>query len=269
MFPELFRIGNFALRSYGLLLAIAFLTATILAIRRAKKLGVDGKIIENLSTIVIIASIVGSRLFYVIFHIEEFRGHWLDIISPYQSDGSCGLAGLSMMGGVVLAIFACLVYIARKQLNFYKLADIVAPAMALGFGIARIGCFLNGCCFGRPICPNLGMVFPPNSPAGATFTGIAICPTQLFHSFSNLLIFGILLAVERKVKVTKGSLFGLFLALYAVQRVIVDHFRYYEPNAIVFKIGASHFTYSGLLAVILGIAGLILIFTGADENNKG
>jgi phosphatidylglycerol:prolipoprotein diacylglycerol transferase len=121
-----------------------------LATRRAKNRGINPNDIMDLSVIILISSIVGSRLMYVVFHLDEFRGRWLDTINPFQSDGQIGLAGLTLLGGVLLAFISSYLFLRHRKLSFLKFADVVMPSVGLGIFLTRIGCFLNGCCFGLP-----------------------------------------------------------------------------------------------------------------------
>lgn len=269
MHPELFHIGRFSLRSYGVMLAIAFLVGILLAIKRASKRGISPKFMNDLSFIIVIASIIGSRFFYVVFHLDEFRGHWLDIISPVQSDGSCGIAGLSMLGGVVLALLSGIFYAAYKRVDIYDLGDSVAPSIALGFGFGRIGCFLNGCCFGLPTSSKLGVIFPPGSPAGETFPQTPLIPTQLYASALGFIIFALLLLIERIAKPPKGVIFGLFLLLYGIDRFWLDTIRYYETNAIFASFGSFRLTYNQIIVVVLAILGIIFIVNGMRSRKTG
>ncbi|MFC1726839.1 prolipoprotein diacylglyceryl transferase family protein, partial [candidate division KSB1 bacterium] len=107
MYPNIFKIGWFELRSYGLLLMVAFLIGIFLTKRYAVKKGIKGETVLDMSVIIVISSLIGSRFLYVIFHLNEFRGKWLDIINPFHGEGSFGIAGLSMMGGIVFAVVSC------------------------------------------------------------------------------------------------------------------------------------------------------------------
>ncbi|MCJ7497615.1 MAG: prolipoprotein diacylglyceryl transferase, partial [candidate division Zixibacteria bacterium] len=149
MCPVLFKIGPVSIKSYGLFLVFAFITGIILALWRSKKEGVKPEKIIDLTLLVLISSLLGSRLFYVVYHLDEFQGHFWDVINPFQSSGEIGIGGLSMMGGVVLSVVAGAVYLFLKKMPVWKIADIVSPSFASGLGFARIGCFLNGCCPGK------------------------------------------------------------------------------------------------------------------------
>ena len=236
MHPVIFRMGSFELRSYGLLLAISFLVGIFMATRRAKKKNVDPNKIMDLSVIIIISSIVGSRLLYVLAHLDEFKGHWLDTFNPFQSNGQIGLAGLTLLGGVVLTFITGYIYLRMKKLPFLIFADIVMPSVAFGIFLTRIGCYLNGCCFGVPCAPHWGVVFHPESAAGNFYQGIPLYPTQLYSSAYGLVIFFLLLWLERWQK-ADGFLLYWFLILYGISRFTVDFFRYYESSMVFMRIG--------------------------------
>jgi phosphatidylglycerol:prolipoprotein diacylglycerol transferase len=254
MHPELFKIGPFAIHSYGVMLALSFILGIYVAVRKGEKRGIKGDEIVNLGFIIIIASIVGARLFYVLFHTEEFSGRWLYAFWPVQEDGTVGLGGLILLGGFILAVAAAAVYIYVKKLNFWKLADSIAPAIALGVFLTRIGCFLNGCCFGKACSYPWGVSFPPHSPAGATMGSIHIHPTQLYSSFYGLVIFGILMFLDRK-PVFDGALLGVFLILYGLSRFTVDFFRFYENQ--MFLIDGLQF--NQIISLLMLFSGILLI----------
>jgi len=257
MYPVLIKLGPVAVRTYGFLLALAFVSAIWFSARRAKKQGLRIEWLPDLSLIVLISAIVGSRFFYVIYHLEEFEGRILDMINPIQSTGEIGIGGLSMFGGLVLAIVCGIIYIHIKKLSVWRIADIVAPSIMLGLGIARIGCFLNGCCFGQPSQSILAFVFPPDSAAGYMFPDTPIFPVQLVASFYGFFIFGILLVLER-FKRFNGSTFWLMLVFYSVARFIIDFFRYYEEGMIFATIGGARFTVNQGLIVLIFIFSLFM-----------
>jgi phosphatidylglycerol:prolipoprotein diacylglycerol transferase len=205
--------------------------------------------LPDLSLIILITAILGSRFFYVIRHLEEFEGHLWDMINPIQSSGEIGIGGLSMFGGLVLAILCSIIYLRLKKLNVQRIADIVAPSIMLGLGVARIGCFLNGCCFGEPTQSCLGVIFPPDSPAGYFYPGTRIFPIQLVASFEGFLIFGILIFIE-KFKKFDGFTFWSMLALYSVGRFTIDFFRYYEKSMVFTQIGGISFSLNQALTTL-------------------
>jgi phosphatidylglycerol---prolipoprotein diacylglyceryl transferase len=254
MHPILFKIGPLAIHSYGIMLALSFILGIFIAVRLGKKRGIDENEIVNIGFIIIISSIVGARLFYVLFHLNEFQGRWLYTFWPVQRDGSVGLGGLILLGGFLTALISSTVYIIYKKLNFWKLADSIAPGIAIGIFFTRIGCYLNGCCFGKACSPALGVIFPPHSAAHSVMGSVPLYPTQLYSSFYGLLIFGILLWIDRKIRFD-GLNIGIFLILYGIARFAVDFFRYYENQ--MFIVGGLGFNQVVSLSMLL--AGLVMI----------
>ena len=269
MHPVLFKIGALEIRAYGLMLALSFLIGIYLSIHRAKKQNVNPNHIMDLSVLIIISAIVGSRLLYVVAHLEEFEGRWLDTINPFQSTGQIGLAGLTVLGGVILSFIASFIFLKSKKLPFYKIADIMVPAVGLGIFLTRIGCYLNGCCFGLP-CDEHSAVcvtFPLNSAAGSQFPGLPLVPTQLYSSFYGLIIFVSLLVAERWKKFD-GFLLALFFILYGLSRFIIDIYRYYEDSMVILTWGARGLSLNQGISLLFVLLGIILLIFGYIKINK-
>ena len=248
MYPDLLTIGPVHIKTYGLALAISFFLGVWLAVRRAEKNGLRSQDMLDLCFIIIIAAVIGSRLFYVVYHTEEFVGHWLDAINPFQSSGVIGIAGLSMMGGIVLAIIGALIYFIARRMNPWPMLDAMAPAFFLGLGITRIGCFFNGCCYGLPTDSWCGVTFP--------FHNHAVWPTQLFSSAAGFIMLAILLIAEKK-KSFNGFTFWLALMMYSVWRFIIDFMRYYEDSMVILNIGSAHITRNQFLTICLFVIALL------------
>ncbi len=164
MWPTLFKIPIIMvpIRSYGFMLMVGFLGGTWWAARRAARVKCDPDMVVNLGFIALVASVVGSRLFYVIHYWDEHfagRGLWAVV------DITAG--GLEFYGGFVGALIALLVYMKIRKVSIRLYLDIVTPSLMFGMAMARIGCFLNGCCWGGP-CPEhlpWAVRFPYASPA--------------------------------------------------------------------------------------------------------
>lgn len=224
MHPILLRLGPLTLGAYSAMLALSFLLGTLLASRRAKTRGLDPDVMLDISLIALITSILGSRALHVAFHLEQIES-WRDVFA--LSSG-----GLSMYGGVLAAMGGSWLYSCWRRVRFLTLADVVAPSLALGLGVTRIGCFLNGCCYGRPTTVPFGVSFPAGSHAAFAFGDTALHPTQLYSSATGFLMLFALLAFERKQR-GEGRVFGMFLVLDAVGRFTLDFVRSYEANAYV------------------------------------
>ena len=270
MHPVLFKLGPFQITSYGLLLAISFMVGILYATRRAKKYNIAPDRVMDLAMIIIVSSIVGSRFLYVIFHLDEFHGHWLDTFNPFQSSGQIGIAGLTLLGGVVLSIITSLLFLKIKKLSFLKFADVLIPCVALGIFFTRIGCFLAGCCYGRPTDLPWGVQFPPGSAAHFHYGEIHIHPAQLYSSFYGLIIFTLLLLSEKKHKFD-GQLFYSFLVLYGMARFLVDFVRYYEPTMVFANIGGLALSVNqgiSLLMILIGSAFLFINYRKIAQTQK-
>jgi len=202
------------------MLLLAFIIGIWVAEKRAKEKGLKPSIISDLVLWVIIGVLFGSRLFYVIMHWSDFKDNLWEIIMVWHG-------GAVYFGGFVFAFLFGIAYSLIKKLPLVQLFDTIAPSIALGEGIGRIGCFLNGCCFGKP-SRFLGVVFRPESPAGYTFQDTPLLPTQLFQSFAGFLIFIFLLYIEKKRDFKKGQIFSLFLILFSGFRFLINFLRYYE-----------------------------------------
>ncbi len=240
MYRILFNIGSFPIYSYGAMIALAFIVGILLAMKEAKRIGENPERILDLSLYVILGALIGGRLGYVIFYLDYYLKNPIKIF--YFRQG-----GLAFLGGFILAFILGSWYVLRNKLSFWKYTDIAAPSLALGIGIARIGCFLNGCCFGL-ISENFGLKFPSlNMPpvylqqlkdgliaSGSPFT-LPVIPTQLYSSLYGFLIFIILLGIK-KYKKYDGYIFLVFLVLYSISRFIIEFFRFYENNFIIFNL---------------------------------
>jgi phosphatidylglycerol:prolipoprotein diacylglycerol transferase len=137
MYPILLKIGEFTFHTYGFLLAVAFLLAVFVALREAKRLGVDPNLMMDLAFYALLAALIGSRFFYVLTSWEEFQDNPIDIVRFWKG-------GLVFYGGLIFAFLVGLWYVRKHRLNFRRLADIVAPAIPLGQAIGRLGCFSAG-----------------------------------------------------------------------------------------------------------------------------
>lgn len=252
MHPILIRIANFQIYSYGVMLFLSFLIGTKLVEVRAKKFGVDPAKITDLAILVLVAVIIGARFLYVVFHWTEFQNDLIGTIAFWRG----GLGGLMFFGGLLFALIAGLIFVRRNKLPMLKMLDAIAPSIVLGEGLTRLGCFLNGCCFGKPTNSFLGVIFPSESAAGCTFD-IPIHPTQLYSSLAGFILFITALILEKK-RLKDGLLFGIIMMFYTLFRFGIDFVRYYENSA----------NFWGNQIIAFGLFILALIFTIAQYKRK-
>ncbi len=253
-------LGPLAIRSYGVMLVVAFWLGIELSARTAKRRGLDANRILDMGLVVLVASLVGSRLLYVITHFSEYQQDRIGIFRVWEG-------GLTFYGGLIAGIGFGMAYLWRKGLPVLEVADIVAPQIALGIAIARIGCFLNGCCFGKESTLPWACVFPPDCQAGWVMAGKAVHPTQIYSSIANVAIF---LFLKRLLKRghPRGTVFFSFLVLYGSWRFVIDYLRYYESGMYI---GPVSITWNQIVSLVMLATGLALIRRSvgrgrADEN---
>jgi phosphatidylglycerol:prolipoprotein diacylglycerol transferase len=258
--PILFRIGSYEVPAYGVALTIAFAVGIAIGRRRARAVGIDEERVIDACLIALGMSLLGARLLWVATHLEVFAGpggSWWDALNPFGT-GRMGFTGLSMMGGVVLATASGVAYLAWRGLPLLRTVDVLMPSALLGEGITRIGCFLNGCCYGHPCDGWFCLAFPPGSGAHAAFGGAALHPTQLYASALGVAGFFALSALWRARR-ADGVVFFAFLVWVGAQRILLDLLRFHDPGTIWARVAGVGIPSSSLLSaalVAVGLAGL-------------
>ena len=238
MIPVLFHIGPLTVYSYGLMLAIAVMVCAYLLSRDARPLGIAPEAVYDFVFWTVLSGIFGARLFYVLMNLDFYlRSPW-EILMVQNG-------GLAIQGGLVLGAVVGMWQIRRMKLPPLVMWDLSAPYLALGESIGRIGCFLNGCCYGRPVA--WGIYFPVHQDY--------LHPTQLYATAALFLIYVFLKWFQKAIPADSrpaGKIFVYYLWLESFQRFIIEFFR-----------GDHNVTYGGLSIYQLfciGIfsAGLIL-----------
>ena len=245
MHQILFKYGFFEIRTYGVMVAAAFMISILAASYFAKKEGIKTDIISDIGLIAIAGGIIGARALYVLVGWKSFFStHIPDIFMVWEG-------GLVFYGGLIGAFTGVFIYVLAKKEPFFGIADLLIPFVALGHSIGRLGCFFNGCCYGR--ADNVhGMIFP--SIGG----GVPRLPTQLYESGLNLMNFILLLFLYDKLKQKKGILFFLYVFNYGIIRVIMETFRGDDERGMLF--GFSTSTVISYFMIAAGLAGLIFLW---------
>lgn len=207
----LFKIFGVAVHGYGLMLAIAFLVGIIGISKMAKPYGIKFDTVVDLGIWIIVGAVIGARAAYV---ITEFR-YFLTV--PWWNVFMVGSGGLAFHGGLIGGFLAGYWFVSYKKIYPWKLADIAAPIIALGYSIVRIGCFMNGCCYGK--VSNV-----PWALRCAAGDSALRHPTQLYSMLGSFILFLILFRL-RNHRHFSGYLFLLYVGLYSVMRFIVEIFR--------------------------------------------
>jgi phosphatidylglycerol:prolipoprotein diacylglycerol transferase len=249
MHPILIKIGPLTIHTYGVLIAAGFILGLALAVRQAKKQGIPADKIVDLGFYMLIAAIIGSRLFFVLVEAGHFLKNPLDIFKIWQG-------GLVFYGGVIFAIPVAVWYAKKKGLDIWGTADIFAPSLAIGHAIGRLGCFSAGCCYGKH-AEDLPWAVTFLDPESLARIGVPLHPTQLYESAGEFINFLVLITL-RKHQSFKGQLFLSYLLIYSVIRFIVEFFRGDEVRGFLF----GNISISQGISVLLFLSALtaILIF---------
>jgi phosphatidylglycerol:prolipoprotein diacylglycerol transferase len=250
MLPKLISIGGFYLPAYGVLVATAFLAALWLTSRLARQAGLDSEKVVNLGVYCALAGIVGAKVLMIVLD-PEFRTHPLEVfsISTLQSAGI-------FYGGLIAALVMAYYYMQRNGLPVFATADLFAPGVALGHAIGRLGCFAAGCCWGKPTHLPWAVTFTnPDARAVGVPLGIPLHPTQLYESFAEMIICGVLYTLARR-RHKPGSVIGLYLALYGTVRLLVEFLREHdESNPLGGPLSLEQW-----ISLVLALFGIWLIF---------
>lgn len=266
MHPIAFQIGGLTVRWYGVMIAVAFLVGLWTAARRAPRVGIPGERIYDVGLWLIVGAIGGARLFYVLSYPEKVFENPLFPNAPWTEVFMVQRGGLVFYGGLIGAAIACVVFAWVRKLPLWRLADVLSPSIALGYVPGRIGCFLNGCCFGRPCdlpwavrYPTQSDVWQQHFEAGLTALGAPsapVHPTQLYDALLSLALYIGLAALFRRRRF-EGQVFATYLMGYAIQRSYVELFRGdYPPGHLHAGLTPAH-----LWSIVIFACGAALFWT--------
>ncbi len=200
---------------YGIFVASGFMAGLWTASRRAMRDRIQPDMIVDLGPWLLVGAIVGARILYVVsYWNESFAGRpWTEIFMVQHG-------GLVYYGGLIGASLACSLFAMLKKLPLWRLADILAPSIALGSFFGRWGCLMNGCCYGRPTTLPWGIQFPKDHETYPNY----VHPTEIYDSLLNLALYAFLAWLFRR-KGFDGQVFAVYLICYAVLRSFVEFFR--------------------------------------------
>ncbi len=262
MYPELFRIGNFPINTYGVFLAIAFLCAILIAVRLARRDGLPGEKIYDLSLWMLLAGLVGSKVL-MLFTEPDYRDNPALLLSlDFLRSGGV------FYGGLLGAVLAGYFLMKRYKLPWWKTADACAPGIAVANFFGRQGCFAAGCCWGKPTTLPWGVKF---SELGHQITGVPtdvhLHPTQLYESFAMLLVFFFLLWLHKR-KRFDGQVILAYALLYSAIRFAIEFVRD-DPRGDVFGLTSlTGLSTSQLISLVIGIWALILLIRRRRRANS-
>ncbi len=265
MHPELFKIGPFTVHSFGLMMAFGFIIASIILTKEINRKGYDPNLGSTITLLAVIFGIAGSKILYLIEDWHHF------ILNPIREAFSPG--GLTWYGGFFLATFAIWIYTKKKKVPFLKICDSAAPALMLGYGVARIGCHLAG---------DGDYGFPTDLPWGAVYSNgtyppslafrdfpeivekygingivpdtITVHPTPIYESILSVILFLIMWKLRKK-NFVDGKMFMLYLIFYGSSRLMIEFIRL-NPRILF---GLSEAQLLSIILIMIGFIGLRIL----------
>jgi phosphatidylglycerol---prolipoprotein diacylglyceryl transferase len=253
MYPTLLKFGSFEITTFGLMMFLAFIIGGWVLAKQFRRYGLDEELASSIVVAAALGGIIGAKIYYAIL----FRD-WHLLFDR---------AGLVWYGGLIGGFLSCFWLVWRRRVNFLTVADAAAPALSIGYALGRIGCFLVGDDYGRPTDAWFGVAFPKGAPPTTASSlrdfGVAVDPsipgyqvlkvhpTQLYESSAALVMFAILMWVNRRPH-PRGRAFGLFLVLLGIERFCVEFVRAKDDRFF------GGFTVAQVISVVIVIAGLLL-----------
>lgn len=208
MDPVAFKIFGIEVMWYGVLISLAVIIGTVLALRETKRQGVDENDFIDLLLYAIPIAIVGARLYYVIFNWNYYKD---DLVQILNFRGG----GLAIHGALISAVIVAVIFTRKRHIDFWKMADIAAPSIVLGQAIGRWGNYINQEAYGTPT----------DLPWGIMVNGVKVHPTFLYESIGDFSIFLFLLWYRRNREKVSGEVFLIYIMLYSLVRFFVEGLR--------------------------------------------
>jgi phosphatidylglycerol:prolipoprotein diacylglycerol transferase len=246
MFPILLQIGPLAIRTYGAMVALAFLASLQVARIAAQARRIGEAFLLDLVAILIVSGLIGARVLYVLLNLSYFRQHPWESVKVWEG-------GLVFYGGFVLAAIVGMIFTRYRGYPLDDVADCLAPGLALGQGIGRWGCFFAGCCYGKPTSLPWGVTF--KDAASLAPLGVKLHPVQIYESIGAISLSGLLWFLLVRRKQSHGEIFWLYMLLYGLLRFWMETLRGDDRGGYIGGLSPSQMI--ALAAIV--VAGSILL----------
>jgi phosphatidylglycerol:prolipoprotein diacylglycerol transferase len=238
--PIVLSIGTLEIRWYGVMVVLAVITVIGFSLIEAKRKGFSQDMVWDVGLWTVIGSIIGARLLHIIDKWEYYFNHPEQLLN---------FAGLAIWGAVLGGLLAILIYCLVKKLPFWQLGDIAAPGAILGQAIGRVGCLVNGCCYGLTCDLPFAIIY--QNPSSYAPQGVPLYPTQLFHIIWDLAGFAVLWALRKKLR-PDGALFLSWLIFFGAGDFVIRFFR--ENEVFLFNLPQAQ-----LLDIVIVVTAVVTL----------
>ncbi len=261
MYPELITIGSFTITTFGLMMALAFLSGYFVIHLELKRQGADPDLAADILLGALIGGILGAKIYYVLLYWDRTALDPVGMLTARE--------GLVWYGGLIGGTLGAILMLRRRKASIAFGADLVAPALSIGYAVGRLGCFGVGDDYGKPTDSWVGIKFPQGAPPttagnlrrwGAEVDPaipdaevLAVHPTQLYETAMALVIFAVLWKLRTRPR-AQGSLFALWMVLAGVERLIVEVFRAKDDRFF------GPFTLAQVISVVLIAGGIYILY---------
>ena len=251
MYPELIKIGNFSISSFGVMIALCFIAGYWVITLETKRKGLNEKLVGNLFLVTMAGGIIGAKLLYVFENVP------LSDILSHPLDNLLSRGGLTYYGGFFGALALVWFIAHRNKLSMWVVGDLAAPALALAYAIGRVGCFLVGDDYGVPSDLPWAMAFPKGLPP----TDVPVHPTQLYEIIIMSVVFVFIWKI-RKLEKPAGWLFSIYLIIAGIERFLIEFLRSTTPSPI------PGLSVAQLMAVVLIVIGVYKLYSLHSAGEK-
>lgn len=245
--PELFKIGPIPIRSFGVMLIIGFLVGYWVAKRRAPRFGVDPSKVADVAVFALLAGVIGARIGWVVQDLGYYTKNPIEILRLTEG-------GMTSYGGILFGFVAVWAFCKRAGISLASMLDVLAVPALILHGFGRIGCFLNGCCYGSPCELPWAVTVHPDG--GGTYLGH---PAQIYDTLMAFASAGLLSVLERAKGWKRGASVAWFFILYGISRFVYELFRSGYSSHSSFGLSLPDGQIVAAIMVAIGIAWFIVV----------
>lgn len=247
MYPVLLQIGNFELRSYGVIVALSFAIAVWVSTKEAERKGLDPRLIQDFAVYGLLGGLVGARIYFILFSNPAYflQNPW-ELLALWH--GGIGVIG-SLIGGSLVAIWYC----RKRNISLLKFGDILVPGIALAQTVGQFACLLNGDSYGKPT--DLPWAITYSDPRSLAPLNIRLHPIEIYEMAAYFLVFLLVWKIRKHYRID-GFTFFIYFAGYGMARFILDFFR---GNPAIFASAIQAAQVFGAAMILASLVGFLLL----------